>query len=102
MQLVPTAELESVKLSLVEQVTQQLFTIHRTNPSRFKPESEHGVMGPVSLKPRAGNTELGFLSRLLFPINVKQAELSFCGVHYFLIAASGFRFSTIVRKEASG
>jgi hypothetical protein len=32
MQLKPAAELESVKLSLIEQQTQHLFTIHVTNP----------------------------------------------------------------------
>jgi hypothetical protein len=36
MGLKPAAELESVELSLIEQQTQQLFTIHFTNPLKTR------------------------------------------------------------------
>jgi hypothetical protein len=61
MRLVPPAELESVKLSLVKQKTQHLFPIHRTNPSIFKPGSKPEGYGNSFVKPRRANTKSEFL-----------------------------------------
>src|SRR5208282_6471125 len=86
MGLEPTAELESVKLSLIEQQSQHLFPIHFTNPSIFKPAG----LWRVSRKALEGTPRRSFSSVFYCSLTSNRREFPFVPWGLFSDGWTGF------------